>query len=349
MRVGLSPREHRGEAIDYNYPNTPGQTWECATARLRATLAVTGESVSFSPLSFSLSLSLSLSHSLSLVRLPRLAYFSLALLSCLACERWINCSLAIADDCRERSASAKSNTLGLLTGTLTGLRISNLVCRTNIDDAGSQDARGRKVSDERTENSNGTNAPTVALVHETRVRANRSSRIDRIDYNLSSFRWTMHAGLECMEALRDLPRGDQTKRSRRPLLYYPPSPAWIGITALRELPRLRRYRSLPRNHVVLFRFICPQPCSRAYDPLSDRSNGRPGEPMIRQRISPEIRASLKPTSDSIISRLIRFRCSSQLLATESRPHVHVQTHARARRFSPTQKLKAVVELSRFAP
>jgi len=134
MRVGLSPREHHGEAIDYNYPNTPGQTWECATARLGASVAVTGESVS---LSLSLSLSLAVSFFLlSVLCLLRLAYFSLTLLSCLACERWINCSLASADDCRERSASARSNTLGLSTGSLITLGILNLVCRTNIDAAG---------------------------------------------------------------------------------------------------------------------------------------------------------------------------------------------------------------------
>jgi len=146
MRVGLSPREHRGEAIDYNYPNTLGQTWECATARLCASVAVTDGSVS-------LSLSLCLSFP---VRLARLAYFSLALLPCLACERWINCSLANADDCRGRSASAKSNTLELLTGTLITLRMLNLICRTNIDDAGLHKRREEERSDEATENSNGT-------------------------------------------------------------------------------------------------------------------------------------------------------------------------------------------------
>jgi len=30
----------------------------------------------------------------------------------------------------------------------------------------------------------------------------------------------------------------------------------IGITVRYKLPCLRRYRSWPRNHVVLFRFVC---------------------------------------------------------------------------------------------
>lgn len=101
-----SVREHRGEAIDYNYPNTPGQTWERATPpSARSSCYRDRFLFAFSP-----------SPPLSFLPGLPVAYTSGASLSRVQAMGRINCSLAGVDDCQVNSCAVQLNTLELRIG-----------------------------------------------------------------------------------------------------------------------------------------------------------------------------------------------------------------------------------------
>jgi len=96
-------------------------------------------------------------------------------------------------------------------------------------------------------------------------------QIDQIDYNLpNALQQTMwqdtYKGSFSLSRRESLciPRGDQTKRMM-PLLYYPRrvSPLDQNYAAMRT--SLSSRDTVPRNHVVLFYFICSRFIRRSID------------------------------------------------------------------------------------